>query len=315
MPLDTVDRTAPSLFNQGVSPLSKLLVLGAVALVLMVVDARLRLAQPLRGAVATALVPLQWVALGPVRGLQALGQHFSSLDSAQQDARDARNELTRQAQRAAQVEQLTLENRELRQLLEMRERLPVKAQGAEILYDSADPYVRRVVVDRGQTQGVEPGSPVMDGYGVLGQVTRVFPLVSEVTLLTDREQTIPVLNTRTGQRHLAVGLPRQGQLELRFVAGNADIEPGDLLTTSGLDGIYPPGLPVAKVARVTRQAEGGFAQVVCQPMARMEHALQLLVLSPLHHGLPDDSVKPVTKPQAPAGRAPRPGRADKGTRP
>lgn len=308
MPLDTVDRTPPSLFKQGPSALSKLMVLSALAVLLMVVDVRLRIGQPVRAAVATALTPLQWLALAPVHALQAGGGYFGSLQSAQQEATTARAELSRQAQRAAQVEHLTLENSELRALLGMRAKLPVKAQGAEILYDAADPYTRKLVVDKGQAQGIEPGAPVMDGYGVLGQVTRVYPLVSEITLLTDRDQAIPLLNTRTGQRSVAYGQPRLGQLELRFVAASADVEVGDLLTTSGVDGVYPAGLPVARVASITHQGEGGFARVLCQPMAHMEHALQVLVLEPLANGLPDESVKPVTQPKPAGGRSPKPGR-------
>lgn len=308
MPLDTVDRTPPPLFKQGPSALSKLLVLSALALLLMVVDARLRLAAPLRSALATALTPLQVLALGPVHLVQAVGDHFQNLKTAQDEAKAARTELARQAQRATQVEYLSQENRELRTLLDLREHLPVKSQGAEILYDTADPYTRKTIINRGQTHGIAAGSPVMDGYGVLGQVTRVYPLVSEVTLLTDQEQAIPVLNTRTGLRSVAYGLPRQGQMELRFVPAADDVEAGDLLTTSGVDGIYPPGLPVAKVLRVTRQGEGGFAQIICTPMAHMDRALQVLVLSPLPNGLPDDSVKPTpqTRPQGP--RVSRPGR-------
>ena len=281
MPKATVDRRAPPLFRQGLTPLSKLLLLGALSVLLMVVDTRLQLGAPVRAAVATALTPLQWLALTPVRVIQSGGGYFGSLQEAQQEARSARAELTRQAQRAAQVEHLGQENRELRALLGMRERLTVQARGAEALYDSADPYTRKLVIDRGEVHGIQPGSPVMDGYGVLGQVTRVYPLVSEVTLLTDRDQAIPVLNTRTGQRSVAYGQPRQGLLELRFVAASVDLEVGDLLTTSGVDGVYPPGLPVARVHSVTRQGDGGFARVLCQPMARTEHSLQLLVLEPL----------------------------------
>lgn len=309
MPLDTVDRTPPPFFKQGPSSLSKLLVLSALALLLMVVDARLRVAAPLRSALATALTPLQVVALGPVHAVQGISDHFQSLKSAQDEASAARAELARQAQRATQVEYLSQENRELRALLSLREHLPVKAQGAEILYDTADPYTRKTIVNRGQTHGIEAGSPVMDGYGVLGQVTRVYPLVSEVTLLTDQEQAIPVLNTRTGLRSVAYGLPRQGLMELRFVPAAADVEAGDLLTTSGVDGVYPPGLPVAKVLRVTRQGEGGFAQILCTPMGHMDRALQVLVLEPIPSGLPDSSVKPVPQTRPSGPRTNRPGRA------
>ncbi|MEN9904546.1 MAG: rod shape-determining protein MreC [Pseudomonadota bacterium] len=302
----TLDRTAPSLFRQGLSPLSKLLLLGALSVLLMVVDSRLQLGAPVRSVAATALTPLQTLALAPVRALQAGGGYFGSLQTAQQEAAAARDELTRQAQRAAQVEHLGQENRELRALLGMRERLSVKARAAEALYDTADPYTRRLVIDRGESHGIQPGSPVMDGYGVLGQVTRVHPLVSEVTLLTDRDQAIPVLNTRTGQRSVAYGQPRLGRLELRFVAASTDIEVGDLLTTSAVDGVYPPGLPVARVHSIERQGEGGYARVLCQPMAKIDHSLQLLVLEPVGNAAPDKRASQPEPAKPAPGRTSRP---------
>ena len=308
MPKATVDRRVPPLFRQGLTPLSKLLLLGALSVLLMVVDTRLQLGAPVRAAVATALTPLQWLALAPIRALQTSGGYFGNLQTAQQEASMARAELTRQAQRAAQVEHLGQENRELRALLGMRERLSVKAHGAEALYDAADPYTRKLVIDRGEAHGIQPGSPVMDGYGVLGQVTRVYPLVSEITLLTDRDQAIPVLNTRTGQRSVAYGQPRLGLLELHFVSASADLEVGDLLTTSGVDGVYPPGLPVARIHRVTRQGEGGYARVLCQPMAHTEHSLQLLVLDPPTGKPTDEGIRPLVPPKPANGRTGKPGR-------
>lgn len=284
MPLGTVDRTPPPFFKQGPSALSKLLVLSALAVLLMVVDARRHWAQPLRSALAVALYPVQWLALQPLQGVQWTTQYVGSLRNARQEADAARAELVRQSQRAAIVEHLAQENRELRGLLTMRERLPTDARGAEILYQLPDSYRQRVVIDAGDTQGVQPGSPVMDGYGVLGQVSRVYGATAEVTLLTDRQQAIPVINTRTGQRSLAYGLPNSRQMELRFESVNTEAEVGDILTTSGIDGIYPPGLPVAKIAAVSTRDGSGFARIVCDPMARISNTLHVLVIDPMSGG-------------------------------
>jgi rod shape-determining protein MreC len=283
MPLGTVDRTPPPLFNQGVSALSKFLVLGAAALVLMVLDAKLNLAQPVRATLATALYPLQWALLQPINAVRTGGRHFASLQTAQEEAQNARTALMSQVQRAALVEHLSQENQSLRRLLGMAQQLPVPSLGAEVLYDAADPYTHKVVLNKGQTQGVQAGSPVMDGFGVLGQITQTFPFTSELTLLTDRDQAIPVLNTRTGQRHLAYGSASRstaGFLELRFVSSNADIAVDDVLTTSGVDGVYPPGLPVARVSQVDRMADASFARILCLPTAQVGSALQVLVIQP-----------------------------------
>lgn len=282
MPLGTVHSSPPPFFRQGPSALSKLMVLSALAVLLMVVDVRLHWAAPLRSAMATALYPLQWLATQPFRLTGAVGDYVGSLAAARQDAAEARAELTRQAQRAALVEHLSQENRELRSLLGMQARLPHGAQGASVLFEAADAYSRKLVLDRGQLQHIAEGSAVMDGYGVLGQVTRVYPATAEVTLLIDRHQTIPVLNTRTGLRSLAVGEPNAGggQMHLRFVAANTDTQPGDILTTSGVDGVYPAGLPVARVVSVSHQGEAGFARIVCEPMAHLRSAMHVLVVAP-----------------------------------
>ena len=249
MPLGTLDRSAPTLFKQGPSPLARLALYSALALFLMVADTRFRVTEPLRQAMATVLYPLQWLALQPVELAGKGAGYFQSLQAAQQGADEARRQMAVLSVRAGESEQLLRENAELRKLLDLRERLTTPAQAAQVIYDTADPYTRRVMLDRGQLAGVEPGAPVMDASGVLGQVTRVFPMLSEVTLLIDRDQAIPVLNLRTGARSVAYGDPAGGQgggMELRFTPAAADVKEGDLLTTSGVDGLYPAGLPVAR---------------------------------------------------------------------
>jgi rod shape-determining protein MreC len=302
MPLGTLDRTPPPFFKQGPSALSKLMVFSALALFLMVADTRFRVAKPLRAVVATVLYPIQWVAMRPVQVARYGAEYFESLTSAQGAEEQARRKLALQSQRANQVEQLALENERLRKLLELRSRISTPGLAAEVLYDAADPYSRKVIIDKGVAQGVEAGSPVIDESGVLGQVTRVYPLMSEVTLVTDRDQAIPVLNARTGARSVAYGDPSShgGSLELRFMASNADVQEGDLLTTSGVDGVYPPGLPVAKVQKVERRADTAFARITCSPQALVEGARHVMVLAPISAQLPqrpaaEDAAAPAKK--------------------
>jgi rod shape-determining protein MreC len=299
MPLGTLDGTPPPFFRQGPSALSKLTFFSALALFLMVADARFEIAKPVRVAVATALYPLQWLALQPVDWAQGGAQYFENLAMAQANEEAAQRALSRQSQRANQVEQLSLENERLRKLLDLRQRLPTVAQAAQVRYDVADPYSRKVIIDRGSLGGVVAGSPVLDENGVLGQVTRVYPMLSEVTLVTDRDQTIPVLNTRTGVRGLAFGdaTSRTGGLELRFMAASADVQVGDLLTTSGVDGVYPAGLPVARVEKVERRADSAFARITCQPLALASGVDHVMVLKPVN-----DPIAPL--PKAPTNAEP-----------
>ena len=283
MPHVTLDRSPPPFFRQGASALSKLMVFSALALFLMVADARFKLTQPIRIAVASVLYPMQWMLVRPVLWVQNGARHFESLTSAQDEAEVARQKLRLQSYRASQVEQLSLENERLRKLLELRERITTPTRAAQVLYDAADPYTRKVIIDKGLLHGVVAGSPVIDEAGVLGQITRVYPSVSEVTLVIDADQAIPVLNTRTGVRAVAFGDPgiQAGALELRFMATNADVQPGDLLTTSGVDGVYPPGLPVARVDKVERRGESAFARIYCTPQALVEGASHVMVLEPV----------------------------------
>lgn len=288
MPLGTLDRNPPPFFRQGASAFSKLMVFSALALFLMVADTRFTLTQPLRMAVATALYPVQWLVMRPVLWVQNAGSYFESLQSAQSAQEAAKQKLGLLSQRANQVEQLMLENSRLRKLLALRDRFAATGQAAQVLYDAADPYTRKVVIDKGLMNGVSAGSPVLDESGVLGQVTRVYPSVSEVTLVTDRDQAIPVLNARTGARAVAFGDPgaHAGALELRFMAANADVQAGDLLTTSGVDGVYPPGLPVARVEKVERRVESAFARIYCTPVALAGGAAHVMVLQPVSSQIP-----------------------------
>ena len=282
MALDTLERSAPPIFRQGLSATSKMLLLGLLALLLMAADHRMQISQPIRSGVALVLSPLQWLSLQPVHAFNALKRYFGDLENAQDAALNFQTRTIAQAQRLQQVEQLSQENALLRQLLDLRAQVAGPAKAVQVLYDTSDPYTQRVVVDRGFSAGIVQGSAVIDTAGVVGQVTRVYPLVSEVTLLTDRAQSIPVMNARTGSRYVAQGDPQTlgGSLDLKFVPAGSDIQKGDLLTTSGIDGVYPAGLHVGRIARIDRRVDSSFARVHAEPMAT-ERGRHLLVLLPV----------------------------------
>lgn len=284
MVLGTLDRTPPPFFRQGTSALTKLVFFSALAIFLMVADARFKLVEPLRAALAAALTPVQRVLMVPVQLWEGGSDYALGLQGALAKERVAREQLVAQAARTARAEQLAAENARLRALLELKPALAVKSQAAEVLYEAADPYSRKVFIDRGLAQGIARGSPVIDEKGVVGQVTRVYALTSEVTLLGDKDAAIPVLNVRTLQRGAAFG--GAGGMELRFTSANADVKVGDELQTSGLDGIYPPGLAVAKVASVERRVESGFARIGLVPAAPPDGVRHVLVLEPLSAQLP-----------------------------
>ena len=161
------------------------------------------------------------------------------------------------------------------------------------------------MVDQGSFDDVQAGEPVIDGVGVVGQVTRVYPWQAEVTLITDKDHLVPVLNTRNGMRAVLAGTGNDGALELRFVPLNADFENGDQLVTSGIDGVYPPGLPVAQVSNVERNAAFLFARITCKPLAGVNSHRQVLIV---HAQQPAAERPPEVEKPPPPPRATKKGR-------
>ena len=299
MALDSFDRSTPPFFRQGLSALSKLVLFGLLCVLLMSADHRLGLTRPVRSAISVVLAPLQWLVLLPQRTGSALQDYFTGVDEARDAAQQYQTRTIAQAQRLQQAEQLLQENQHLRQLLQLRQETTGPAKAVQVLYETSDPYSHSIVIDKGVLSGIASGSAVIDVAGVVGQVTRVYPMSSEVTLLTDRDQSIPVLNVRTGQRYIAVGDPVTlgGSLELRFVPAGADLQPEDLLTTSGIDGVYPAGLQVGRIRQIDRRIDTAFAKVHATPMAQAR-GRHMLVLPPVS----DWPERPTKNEPAPRGR-------------
>lgn len=276
-----MEHTPPPLFRTGPTPLTRLIIFSALSLLLLVADARFNYITLLRQATAVVLYPVQRLAAAPA----ALGRRISDFFVTHSALRDDNQRLTAQnlelAREAQQTRALQLENTHLRGLLSARERVSSPARAAEILYAARDPFTRKVMIDQGLQAGIEAGRPVVDHVGVVGQVTRVYPWLSEVTLITDKGHLVPVMNVRTGLRAVLAGTGDEGKLELRFIPLAADFQNGDQLVTSGIDGIYPPGLPVAEITHVERNTAYLFANISCKPLAGVHTHAQVLVLGPM----------------------------------
>ncbi|WP_250471002.1 rod shape-determining protein MreC [Caballeronia sp. GAFFF1] len=273
-----MEYSPPPLFKQGPSALARLIFFVVLAIALLVSDVRFNTLEIVRGILGAGLYPLQRAALVPrdiFMGAADLAVTSATLRSENRKLADKNLELSIKAGDAAQ---LNIENAHLRALLNLQSRATTQTTPAEIQYDTRDPFTQKVVIGKGSQQGIQDGAPVVDEEGVIGQVTRVFPMQSEVTLLSDKDQAVPVQIARTGLRSVIYGTPKGDTLDLRFVPISADVQVGDQLVTSGLDGVYPPGLAVAKVLRVDKQADTAFARVVCVPVAAVRGARQLLVL-------------------------------------
>jgi rod shape-determining protein MreC len=274
-----MEHTPPPFFKRGPAPLVRLGFFIMLSFALLVLDARFRYADGLRNVLAMAVYPLQVLATAPAALAERVSGYFGSQAQLKDENAALRAKILETSQSAQREEAAQAEAAQLRRLIGAAERVPVKSMPAEILYNGRDPYSRKVVIDRGTQHGLKLGSPVVDETGVLGQVTRVHAMVSEVTLVTDKDQAIPVQVLRNGLRAVAFGGGASGMLELRFMAANAEIQNGDRLVTSGIDGTYPPGLPVASVARVERDAAYAFARILCQPAAGVDAGRFVLVLA------------------------------------
>lgn len=276
---------APDFFKRGPAPLVRLVFFVALSLALLFVDLRFRYLELLRQGLAVATYPLQRIAYGPVALAQSIGGHFSSVDRLKTENQRLNRLALESTSTFLRQEHLDRENQQLRALLDMKQRQTVNGTVATILYNARDPFSRKIVIDKGSQQGIEAGQAVVDNLGVVGQVTRSYPLQAEITLITNKDQGVPVQITRNGLRSVVFG-SGDGQLELRFMASNADVKEGDSLETSGLDGVYVPGLPVAKITAIRRDVAYSFARIVCTPLAGVEKNGQVLVLGKREQAVP-----------------------------
>lgn len=281
-----MDRSPPPFFKQGPSSNARLAFFALLAVALLVIDSRTGLLGAMRQGIGTVLYPLQRTLLVPRDALSISSDYLGEIHRLRAENAELRRIEAANARQLLQVEQLAQENRQLRELTGARERTAVRSVVAEVLYDTRDPFTRRLVLDKGLQHGVAAGQPVVDPTGVVGQVTRVFPLSAELTVITDRNMTIPVQVQRNGLRAIASGGAEPGRMELRYMSVNADLKEGDVVTTSGLDSLYPPGLPVGRIASIERGRTGNFARVLVDPVAGVDRSRLLLVLLVDKTGLP-----------------------------
>ena len=289
-----MDHAPPPFFKRGPAPLALLTFYIAVSLAIFVFDLRFKSLDLLRQSIALVVDPVQRVAQTPGSLVDYASHYLQGMHSLQQENDELKHAKLTTAPDLQRLAQLEAENERLRKLLSVTEREKANGQVSQILYTARDPFSRKVIVDKGQQSGITAGQPAIDDAGVVGQVTRVFPFSAEITLITDKDQVVPVQVVRTGQRSVVFGLGN-GQLELRYMPANADIQIGDMLVTSGLDGIYLPGFPVAKVVNIERDSAYSFARIFCVPIAGVENFGEVMVLSP-RQALPE-------RPPETAGRA------------
>jgi rod shape-determining protein MreC len=292
----------PPFFHRGPSPLTRLAFFSLLSLALLFADTRYRYLENVRHAVAVVLYPLQRVVQLPGEAMAFVGGFFSSQRMLASDNAALKQQLLADSPAVQGYSSLEQENARLRTLLSVERRFHTAAIAAEVLYSGRDPFSQKLFVDKGEAAGVLPGQAVIDEVGVVGQVTRVFPSLSEVTLVTDKDHAVPVRVERSGVRSVMYGAGTGRLPELRFLSPNAEIQNGDRLVTSGIDGTYPAGLAVAQVVSVERETGQMFARVTCRPLAGVERSSIVLILGQAAASAP--------RPEEPAeSDTPRKGRA------
>lgn len=270
---------APRFFIHGPSPFTRLILFSTLSLLLMATDSKFSYLLQVRQVLTVVLQPLQVVANSPLKLYNNIESYFTSQQSLRLDNSALRKQVLFQGEQLQALGLLKSENENLRTLMNAAKTSSQPAQLAEIVYTGRDPFTRKVIVNMGSKNNILPGQAVVDGAGVIGQVTRVFLYTSEVTLLTDKDLSVPVQVERNALRAIAFGHGRDNTLSLPYLPANVDIKKGDKLVTSGIDGIYPAGLGVAIVESVKVSQSSPFAQIVAAPLAGIQNHRQVLILS------------------------------------
>ena len=268
----------PAFFNRGPAPATRLAFFGLISIALLFVDTRFHYLEGIRHAAVIALYPLQRAAQMPGEALSHVGSYFAAQRTLTEDNAELRRQLVERAAAAQGFPVAQQENARLRALLDVKKRYASAATAVAVVYTSRDPFAQKLFVDKGADAQLKPGEAVIDAEGVVGQVTRVFPYMAEVTVVTDKDHAVPVKVQRSGVRSVLFGAGAGHPPELRFMAPSADIQAGDVLVTSGLDGTYPAGLAVASVATLERETGQIFARITCTPLAGVDRSEYLLVL-------------------------------------
>ncbi|MFV3307322.1 rod shape-determining protein MreC [Pseudomonas sp. NY15181] len=266
------------MFSKGPSLGARLLVLVVLSVALMVVDARFDYLKPVRSQMGLVLSPFYGIADFPVRAWEGVRDQFTSRSELLAENERLKAEQLLMQRRLQKLATLTEQNVRLRELLNSSALVDDKVLVGELIGVDPNPFTQRILIDKGEKDGVFQGQPVLDASGLMGQVVEVMPYTARVLLLTDTTHSIPVQVNRNGLRAIAVGTGNPERLELRYVADTADIKEGDLLVSSGLGQRFPAGYPVATVKEVLHDTGGPFATIRAVPTAKMNRSRYVLLV-------------------------------------
>ena len=271
----------------------------ALSVVLMTMDHRHQHIESLRAGLSVLVYPLQMLVELPGATYGWFSETLATRRHLQEENASLRTQILMLKAQTQKLQSLEVENIRLRELLDSSFQVGQKILVAALLSANLDPYQHQITINKGELDKVYQGQPLLDANGVMGQVVHVGPYTSTALLITDTSHAIPVQVNRNGIRTIAIGSGTINRLDLPYLPNNADVRPGDLLTTSGLGGKFPPGYPVAVVEAVVHDPGQTFAQVTATPTARLDRSREVLLVWPTLR----TTLKPVTAPPSnqPAG--------------
>jgi len=291
------------IFKHGPSLQRRLVLVLFCSALLIFFDHQTTNLEPIRGYLQSFVSPLQYIANTPKKMMMWASENINTRQQLMTENQKYRQNEVMFHEQILQLNIIKQENDRLRSLLASPLRSELKKMLAEVLSVDSDPYTQQVVVNRGATDGIYEGQPVLDALGVVGQVLHVGQNSSRVLLITDVSHALPVRVQRNGLRLLASGSGRIDQLEHNFVPHSADIKTGDLLVSSGLGGKYPEGYPVAKVSFVSQGESKEFIRVYSTPIAEIDRLRYLLLLTKPEHNntinTPNSALNKTEKPSKP----------------
>jgi rod shape-determining protein MreC len=250
---------------------------------LMVMDKRLAAFSSVRALLSVPVAPLQFIVNLPAQWIGDIRTIINTHDNLVNENLSLKSDQLLLQSRLQRLIAIESENTYLKALMQSAQKVKTKTLIAELLAVDSEPFMNRVVLDKGSRHGVYDGQPVLDATGVMGQVTQVTPFTSRVLLVNDPHSGVAVQDVRTGMRSVAVGDSYTGKLRLLYVSKTTDVQPGDMFMTSGLGDHYPEGYPVGKVISVTNNPSQQFKEVLLEPSARLESSRQVLLIWYEHH--------------------------------
>lgn len=274
-------RAAPQFFRHGPGPFARLLVFILLSCLLIAEDLRFKYFPEVRQTIGVIIFPLQKIAYIPIDIYDLVEEFIASFHLMEENTK-LRQQYLEDREQLLKLHGLKAENAQLRKLLGAVQKIEINTTTKTVLADiqrtPRDPFNHKITLNKGSYHDIQLGQAVIDDKGIVGQITRLYPWSSEVTLLTDKNHSVPVQVLRNSLRSVVSGTGKNNELELRYLSVNTDIQPGDLLITSGIGGVYPAGIPVATVLRIERDPSDDFAQIISAPVAGVDRNRQVLVL-------------------------------------